>query len=239
MEHLEHNWEQQREQLSALLDNALNAQERAELEAHLATCAECRAELASLQRARALLRALPQPTLPRSFALPLEAAPIPAQTLRAVPAAHPVRQRASAPPARSANPRRPVHILQWISTSAALLGIVVLLSGVFTSHTFTSGAATTASNSTNQPASSAGQAGSTPQRTPARTQPGTTNPIPTAVTPNVTPGANGHQPISPANPTGSTGSAFEALISSTGLGILLLLLSACGFAIAWALRRRW
>ena len=95
MEHLEHDWEQQREQLSALLDNELDEQERAELETHLPTCVECRAELESLRRTKALVRALPQPALPRSFALPLEAASLPEQRLETA---------AARPTPRSAQP---------------------------------------------------------------------------------------------------------------------------------------
>ncbi|HKS68809.1 MAG TPA: zf-HC2 domain-containing protein, partial [Ktedonobacterales bacterium] len=59
-----------RERLSAYLDGELAPGDDAALERHLATCAECRDELAGLREVRALLRALPQPALPRSFALP-------------------------------------------------------------------------------------------------------------------------------------------------------------------------
>lgn len=69
------DWERQREALSALLDGELEQARRVPLERHLATCGQCRAEYNALGRTRALLRALPQPTLPRSFALPVEPAP--------------------------------------------------------------------------------------------------------------------------------------------------------------------
>ena len=134
MEHLEHDWEQQREQLSALLDNELDEQERAELEAHLPTCAECRAELESLQRTRALVRALPQPALPRSFALPLEAASLPEQTFEtaaARPAPRSAQPLPSGTSARRTNRRPSLRTLQWISSIAAVLGIALLLSNAF------------------------------------------------------------------------------------------------------------
>jgi len=241
---VEHDWEQQREQLSALMDNELGAQERAELEAHLATCAQCRAELASLQRASALLRALPQPTLPRSFALPLEAAPIQAPPRQVSSEARPARQQPGAPSARRTNPRRPAQVLRWISTIAALLGIIVLLSSAFAGHSFSNGAATTSALSTDQkPSGSAGQptnpATSQPERT-ANTHPGVPTTAPTSGGATGTPGAT---PVSTfdqgGQPGPDIGSSLGALLSSAGFGVLLLLLSVCGFAIAWAMRRRW
>jgi anti-sigma factor RsiW len=62
----------QRERLSAWLDGALPVEERAALDAHLASCAACQREVNSLRQVRALLRALPDSTPPRSFLLPLE-----------------------------------------------------------------------------------------------------------------------------------------------------------------------
>src|SRR5574340_1228440 len=96
------DWDAQRERLSAYLDGALSADERAELEAHLPGCAECQRELAALRQTKALLGALPVPTPPRSFALPT--------TLRPLPARRP------APP-RWAGP------LQTIGAIAAVVGL--------------------------------------------------------------------------------------------------------------------
>src|SRR5262245_65434182 len=50
-----------REQLSALIDDALGAAERGAVEEHLATCAECRRELERLRGTVALLRAAVEP----------------------------------------------------------------------------------------------------------------------------------------------------------------------------------
>ncbi len=55
--------------LSAYLDGALPAAERAAVEAHLAACPACRTALAELRATQALLRAAPRPAPPRSFAL--------------------------------------------------------------------------------------------------------------------------------------------------------------------------
>lgn len=62
--------EQLNETLSAYLDGALPTKEREALERHLDGCAECQRELAGLARVGVLLRALPEPDLPRSFILP-------------------------------------------------------------------------------------------------------------------------------------------------------------------------
>lgn len=56
-----------REQHSALLDGELPAAERARVEAHLAACAECSAELARLARMLGMLHALPAERAPVGF----------------------------------------------------------------------------------------------------------------------------------------------------------------------------
>ncbi len=55
--------------LSAYLDHQVTAGERARVDAHLATCAVCRAELESLRQTVALVRALPRVAVPRAFTL--------------------------------------------------------------------------------------------------------------------------------------------------------------------------
>src|SRR5436309_2497563 len=57
-------------QLSALIDKQLSAQELALCKAHLQSCQQCQSALAGLQQTVALLQAMPEPALPRSFALP-------------------------------------------------------------------------------------------------------------------------------------------------------------------------
>jgi putative zinc finger protein len=56
-----------REQFSALLDNALDAGERAALDAHLATCADCRRELQRFRDTVALVRAAAPVRAPAGF----------------------------------------------------------------------------------------------------------------------------------------------------------------------------
>jgi putative zinc finger protein len=56
-----------REQLSALIDDALGAEERGAVAAHLATCADCRRELERLRGTVALLRAVEPARAPAGF----------------------------------------------------------------------------------------------------------------------------------------------------------------------------
>jgi Putative zinc-finger len=56
-----------RDQLSALIDDALGAEERSAVETHMATCAECRRELERLRGTVALLRAVEPARAPAGF----------------------------------------------------------------------------------------------------------------------------------------------------------------------------
>jgi anti-sigma factor RsiW len=84
------------EDLTALLDGALPAAGRAEVEAHLAGCDTCRAEKVALSRAMAALAAVPSPAPPRPgfeqrfYARLAREAP-PRRTLLSRLAAHPLR----------------------------------------------------------------------------------------------------------------------------------------------------
>lgn len=113
--------------LSAFIDGQLSAEEQAQSEEHLRTCEMCQQQLAELRQTIALLHALPQPKLPRSFTLPVAD---PTITTRTNPTPHPLtpvtqlRQRGG----------RPVYAsgaIRIISTLAAVIGIVFLLSGLF------------------------------------------------------------------------------------------------------------
>jgi anti-sigma factor RsiW len=88
------DWDEQRERLSAYLDGELTAEEAHALEAHLPTCPDCQAALASLRSVHTLLAAMPQVRAPRSFTLPVAApaAPRPAATPRLRPAWYPLTQ---------------------------------------------------------------------------------------------------------------------------------------------------
>jgi hypothetical protein len=131
------------EQLSAYLDKQpLSAEEQSQVEAHLKTCEQCQQELADLRHTVALLHALPQPALPRSFMLPLDiniqpdiqasvedehkvAEPVPL----AVAAARRRRREAD-----STNNRGwPTYVrvaLRTVSAIAAVVGLALFLSGM-------------------------------------------------------------------------------------------------------------
>ena len=102
----QHDWDAQRERLSAYLDNELSEAERIALAEHVAGCARCTAELAELRQVVSLLGSLPAPRLPRSFTLPTATAP------------HPMR-RARAP--------RWAAATQWAGGLAAAAGFSLLL----------------------------------------------------------------------------------------------------------------
>lgn len=114
-QHIE-DWDEQRERLSAYLDDELGADERAALERHLPGCARCQAELADLRGVRALLRTLPAPAAPRSFVLPDDGAvPRPISTAATA--------RRSARPTTGALARA----MEWGGSVAAVAGLLLLL----------------------------------------------------------------------------------------------------------------
>src|SRR5215831_3121430 len=107
---------EQLERLSAYLDDELDETERAALEEHLPTCEECQSLLAELRETRSLLRAVPAPSLPRSFLIP-ETGAIPqplAGARRTASATGTVVQR-----------RRGARVLQWVGGLVAALGLLL------------------------------------------------------------------------------------------------------------------
>ena len=63
-----HDWVQQR--LSAYLDGDLPADEQAQMQSHLSSCAACKQDLDTLRQTVTWLKQLPEQPLPRSFLLP-------------------------------------------------------------------------------------------------------------------------------------------------------------------------
>jgi anti-sigma factor RsiW len=132
------------EQLSAFIDKQLSVEEQRQVDEHLKQCEQCQLWLKELRHTVMLVHALPQPQLPRSFALPADVliAPLPVQTKHTSHVA--ATQRARLSHVRTA--------IRVVSTLAAVVGIFFLLSGLLSfSHNvaFSSAAATSA------PASSA------------------------------------------------------------------------------------
>jgi hypothetical protein len=127
------------EQLSAFLDKQLAPQEQAALDAHVSTCQECQGKLADLRLTVALVRALPQEEVPRSFVLPSRLVPV---------AERPLHRRAGATPITGQRRVR-AHALQRtvrvVSTLAAVLALIFIISGILPLVHFSGGASSTAS----------------------------------------------------------------------------------------------
>jgi anti-sigma factor RsiW len=129
------------EQLSAFLDKQLPPQEWADYHAHLRTCQQCQSMLADLRQTSALLRALPQPELPRSFVLPA--------TITSIPERFSHTETSVTPITRSRRNPWQVYLqrsTRVISTIAAVLGIVLVMSGLLATLSFPHGGASTAAS---------------------------------------------------------------------------------------------
>ena len=222
------------EQLSAYLDKQLTPPEQAFFDAHLQSCQRCQNALEELRRTVALLHALPQPELPRSFTLPTGISHV--QDARPQP--RPIPQRRVM---RYALQRT----VRAVSTLAAVLALIFIMSGLFAnvhlnaggsastsapvSSTFRNSNGTThspaATNVTKKPEATGTTPGVTASKglqTRTPTPPPTPTPTPTA-TPNN--GVNSGGPVPPSLPP------FLDLGQPEGrftLGVLLLLLSVVG-----------
>ena len=231
------------EELSSSLDGQLTETEQAQRDEHLKTCEECQLKLADLRETVAVLHALPQPRLPRSFVLSAEAVATPLT-------AH--REERGAPQTISKRRRRwPTYIqttIRTMSTLAAMVGIVLVLAGLLSVVPHGGGAAATsgsvpmaapaAASTANSEHSSSG---STTQ-SQAKTAPSATTTAKTFAPNAPTPTA---QPTSPPENTGmqqpQDTSVPEARLPAfldlntaagrTSLGILLLVLSIVGFVL--------
>ncbi len=131
--------------LSAYIDGQLSAEEQAQSEEHLRTCELCQQQLTELRQMVALLHALPQPQLPRSFTLPVTEPALAARVdsaPRPLAPVTPLRQRRGIPASLGG-------AIRVISTLAAVIGIVFLLSGLFGTVIVLPGSATTSAGSAN------------------------------------------------------------------------------------------
>lgn len=211
-------------QLSAFIDGQLSPEEQAQSEAHLSNCEVCQQQLAELRQTVALLHALPQPPLPRSFTLPIaESAAIPRVTRPARPLA-PITPL----PRRNGWPNYVTGAVRAVSTLAAVLGIVFLLSGLLGTviHGGGSSASTTSSGGTSSGQNKGGLQPLTPH-----IQQGTT-PTPTPTTePSVRGTDNHEQQPAQQNPLQSFLGIFDMAGTRAIIGILLLVLGIIGFVV--------
>jgi hypothetical protein len=121
------------EQLSAFLDKQLTPQEQAFFDAHLQSCQRCQGVLEELRRTVALLHAMPRPQLPRSFTLPAG--------ISHIRVAHP--QPAQQGRILRYTLQRTVRV---VSTLAAVIAVIFILSGLLANFRFGSNAGTAASS---------------------------------------------------------------------------------------------
>jgi anti-sigma factor RsiW len=224
------------EQLSAFLDREVSAEEQAQWEAHLSTCPQCQQALAVLRQTVVLLHALPQPTLPRSFILPVEAAEAVAMPRATAPT--PIR-----PAKRKLNPHVR-EVLRTMSALAAMIGVVFFLSGLLPAlvHGGEANSATSGTASSSTMAPSASSTSTAPQNTPEHsTEKGLTpaikTPHPATQTVQPQPINTSDQPHSvTGQPTSSSWPTIFIFNLSTsagrlGLGMLLVLLGVMGFVL--------
>ena len=224
------------EQLSAFLDKQLSPAERAVFDAHLASCQQCQSRLADLRLTVALVRALPQEEVPRSFVLPSRLAPVAERPTPRPATVTPVPQR------RGARVSVLQRTVRAVSTLAAVLALIFILSGILPPIHFGGGEATSSAGSV--PAATNQRAASNSAPTPATTfgsaqaADGTKTPV---QTPKSTPAATARSSIysgtSPAVQP-PTLPPFLDLSQPEGrlaLGALLLVLGIIGLVVT---RRR-
>jgi len=212
--------------LSALIDGQLSPEEQAQSETHLHDCAVCQQQLAELRQTVSLLHALPQPVLPRSFTLPTTEPTLTPRTAPITPLAR-----------RNGWPAYVTSAVRYVSTLAAVIGIVFLLSGLFGTVIQVGGSGGSGSTTSTGGAS-----------TPSDNKPSTTLPqnVPHVVgteyrgmTPSPTPAAkqaatgsdkSRNTPVQ-QNPLQSLLTLFDVSMGGTRaiIGIVLLVLGIIGF----------
>ena len=224
------------EQLSAFLDKQLSPAERAVFDAHLASCQQCQSRLADLRLTVALVRALPQEEVPRSFVLPSRLAPVAERPTPRPATVTPVPQR------RGARVSVLQRTVRAVSTLAAVLALIFILSGILPPIHFGGGEATSSAGSV--PAATNQRAASNSAPTPATTfgsaqaADGTKTPVQTPKsTPAATARSSIHSGTSPAvqPPTLPPFLDLSRPEGRLALGALLLVLGIIGLIVT---RRR-
>lgn len=227
------DWDEQHERLSAYLDDGeLGEGERAALERHLPTCERCQRALDELREVRALLRAMPMPASPRSFAIPTTG-----EVPRPLAAA--ARDRAERGErrsrARGGGGGRWSGVAQAVGGFVAAAGVMLVLGSALMGQgpTF-GGASRTAGSAASAPQTGQRDTTSTAygagQATPASTLQGKTVATPTAVDQNTgapTPtavtnaggGSAGHVSASPSA-RAATGNTYGLPVDSENLPVV-------------------
>ena len=234
------------EQLSAFFDKQLSVGERDVFDAHLSTCQQCQQNLSDMRLTIALLRAMPEEEVPRSFVLPSRLAPVAERSVRQDRMVRPIPQKRHT---WLDTLRRSVRT---VSTIAAVLALLFIISGIVPSLHFAGGEAT--SSGTAAPASSSAGTSTnfgtvnTPNihQTPAvhaQSAAGTNTPTPIE-TPGPTPPARVKSNASAGPPPAEQGPTVPSEldpgqpVGRLSIGALLLVLSIIGL-IFTRRRRAW
>jgi hypothetical protein len=227
------------EQRSAFLDKQLSSQEQAIVDAHLRDCQQCQQALAELRQAVALLHALPQVEVPRSFTLPTRIAAVQEQPAHINPVITPISQRKRA---RQYTLQRTIRVM---SSLAAVLGLIFILSSFVTALPHGGGASSTASSGAVNKASTGASTHTNQRSTPGPgTQTGVASPaVGPSKTPTPTPTPMPTHPAKQGTPasTGPPGQPAPPVLDLSGptghlvIGSALLVLAILGFTLA---RRR-
>jgi hypothetical protein len=241
------------EQLSLLLDQAITSSEGTvepdstdldDLQVHLRDCEQCQQELAELRQTVMLLRAMPQPQLPRAFALPVGILQTPAraESVSISQPVQPVALHAQRQKQRKAMSMR--LVLRTASGLAAAIGILCVLSGLFNGIPFLSN-----TSNGNRGIISLGQPSGierngslvTPKTTNTNDQqsPHRGNAAQQAPTPATAPPTSAPRLVPSTQPQSAGSSPINSILNilsfilgpegRVGTGILLFLIGACGF----------
>lgn len=142
------DWDEQRERLSAYLDGELDEGEREALEQHLPMCEECQHTLDEFRAVRALLRAMPVPALPRSFAIPTEGAiPVPLAAATSDRAGRTVQQQRR----RRGGGGLWSGVAQAVGGFVAAAGVILVLGSALTGMGLHAGSASTGGSAASRP----------------------------------------------------------------------------------------
>ncbi len=200
------DWDEQRERLSAYLDGEMSEGERVALEQHLPACEQCQGALDDLREVRALLKAMPMPAPPRSFAIPTTGAvPMP------LAAAAMERSEGSARQPAARGGGRWSGVMQALGGFVAAAGVILVLGSALMGagpHNFASRSSAEAGSAarpsqTGQQDKNTSTAYGSRQVTPTRAIQAQETPNPTPVpTPNVSAGTDSpiYGPNQPAGP---------------------------------------
>jgi anti-sigma factor RsiW len=237
-----HNEHLTTEQLSAFFDKQLSPQEQAVFDAHVSTCQQCQRNLADLRLTVSLLHAMPEQEVPHSFVLPGRLAPVPHRAARQDTTVTPVNQKQHA---RLNTLRRSVRV---VSTLAAVLALIFIISGILPPLRFGGGESASAPVISRSSAgvSTADSANQTPNAhvTPTsnyRVQEGVATKTPAPVeTPKAAPTTAAAANTGSSPPTDQTPPVPPVLdlgqpAGRLSLGVLLLALSIIGLIVT---RRR-